>query len=81
MLSISLEYGIDISRVRGVVDNANRILEVKNVKTCAFCSSTWSLFFAYYDIITCSANINVETKFMQMRSAETYKIFILRSQL
>jgi len=36
MLSISLEYGIDISRVRGVVDNANRILEVKNIKTCAF---------------------------------------------
>jgi len=28
MVSISLEYGIDISRVRGVVDNANRILEV-----------------------------------------------------
>ncbi|WJX87474.1 DNA-3-methyladenine glycosylase I [Trifolium repens] len=28
MMSISLEYGIDISRVRGVVDNANRILEV-----------------------------------------------------
>ncbi|XP_027356800.1 uncharacterized protein LOC113866110 [Abrus precatorius] len=29
MMSISLEYGIDISRVRGVVDNANRILEIK----------------------------------------------------
>ncbi|XP_020204036.1 uncharacterized protein LOC109789486 isoform X1 [Cajanus cajan] len=28
MMSISLEYGIDISRVRGVVDNANRILEI-----------------------------------------------------
>ncbi|KAK7405790.1 hypothetical protein VNO78_07399 [Psophocarpus tetragonolobus] len=28
MVSISLEYGIDISRVRGVVDNANRILEI-----------------------------------------------------
>lgn len=28
MMSISLEYGIDMSRVRGVVDNANRILEV-----------------------------------------------------
>lgn len=30
MVSISLEYGIDISRVRGVVDNANRILAVSN---------------------------------------------------
>ncbi|KAI4333247.1 hypothetical protein L6164_018081 [Bauhinia variegata] len=29
MMSISSEYGIDISRVRGVVDNANRILEIK----------------------------------------------------
>ncbi|KAK7313818.1 hypothetical protein VNO77_39020 [Canavalia gladiata] len=28
MMCISLEYGIDISRVRGVVDNANRILEI-----------------------------------------------------
>ena len=28
MVCISSEYGIDISRVRGVVDNANRILEV-----------------------------------------------------
>ena len=32
MLSISLEYGIDISRVRGVVDNANQILEVNESK-------------------------------------------------
>ncbi|MBA0580478.1 uncharacterized protein LOC105783042 [Gossypium raimondii] len=29
MTTISSEYGIDISRVRGVVDNSNRILEVK----------------------------------------------------
>ncbi|KAG6570606.1 hypothetical protein SDJN03_29521, partial [Cucurbita argyrosperma subsp. sororia] len=29
MLSISSEYGIDINRVRGVVDNAIRILEIK----------------------------------------------------
>jgi DNA-3-methyladenine glycosylase I len=28
MMSISSEHGIDISRVRGVVDNSNRILEV-----------------------------------------------------
>ncbi|XP_061369133.1 uncharacterized protein LOC133312015 [Gastrolobium bilobum] len=28
MMSISLEYGIDMSRVRGIVDNANRILEI-----------------------------------------------------
>ncbi|KEH19325.1 DNA-3-methyladenine glycosylase I [Medicago truncatula] len=53
MLSISLEYGIDISRVRGVVDNANRILEVKNVKTCVLsCGCSYT------------ANINIETKFM-----------------
>ncbi len=50
MLSISLEYGIDISRVRGVVDNANQILEVKNIKTCAFDLS----FLAYNDIVACS---------------------------
>ncbi|KAL5568782.1 hypothetical protein UlMin_025357 [Ulmus minor] len=29
MVSISSQYGIDISRVRGVVDNSNRILEIK----------------------------------------------------
>ncbi|XP_062093055.1 uncharacterized protein LOC133798649 [Humulus lupulus] len=29
MASIGSEYGIDISRVRGVVDNSNRILEIK----------------------------------------------------
>ncbi|XP_022149598.1 uncharacterized protein LOC111017989 [Momordica charantia] len=29
MVSISTEYGIDINRVRGVVDNAIRILEIK----------------------------------------------------
>ncbi|PON41791.1 Methyladenine glycosylase [Trema orientale] len=29
MVSISTDYGIDISRVRGVVDNSNRILEIK----------------------------------------------------
>ncbi|KAL5813345.1 hypothetical protein ACOSQ3_028295 [Xanthoceras sorbifolium] len=29
MMSISTQYDIDISRVRGVVDNANRILEIK----------------------------------------------------
>jgi hypothetical protein len=29
-MSISAEYGIDMSRVRGVVDNSNRILEVNN---------------------------------------------------
>ncbi|CAL0335129.1 unnamed protein product [Lupinus luteus] len=29
LISISSEYGIDISKVRGVVDNANKILEVK----------------------------------------------------
>ncbi|KAG5054450.1 hypothetical protein JHK85_006960 [Glycine max] len=29
MMSISSEYGIDISRVRGAVDNANQILEIK----------------------------------------------------
>lgn len=31
MISISSEYGIDISRVRRVVDNANRILEVRKI--------------------------------------------------
>ena len=38
MMSISSEYGIDISRVRGVVDNANQILEVriKTQKLCPF---------------------------------------------
>lgn len=30
MMSISTEYNIDISRVRGVVDNSHRILEVIN---------------------------------------------------
>ncbi|EXB51223.1 Putative Glutamine amidotransferase [Morus notabilis] len=29
MISISSEFGFDISRVRGVVDNSNRILEIK----------------------------------------------------
>ncbi|CAK7326023.1 unnamed protein product [Dovyalis caffra] len=29
MMSISAEYGIEISRVRGVVDNSNRMLEIK----------------------------------------------------
>lgn len=29
MMSISSEYGIDISKVRGVVDNANQILQVR----------------------------------------------------
>ncbi|GMN60728.1 hypothetical protein TIFTF001_029809 [Ficus carica] len=29
MMSISSDYAIDISRVRGVVDNSNRILEIK----------------------------------------------------
>ncbi|XP_059453297.1 uncharacterized protein LOC132183857 [Corylus avellana] len=29
MMSIGSEHGIDISRVRGVVDNSNRILEIK----------------------------------------------------
>ncbi|KAG6625190.1 uncharacterized protein LOC122299816 [Carya illinoinensis] len=29
MMSICSEYGIDISRLRGVVDNSNRILEIK----------------------------------------------------
>lgn len=29
IMSISAEYGIDMSRVRGVVDNSNRILEIK----------------------------------------------------
>ncbi|XP_042519807.1 uncharacterized protein LOC122093526 [Macadamia integrifolia] len=29
MTSITADYGIDLSRVRGVVDNANRILEVR----------------------------------------------------
>ena len=28
MITISSEYGIEISKVRGVVDNSNRILEV-----------------------------------------------------
>jgi 3-methyladenine DNA glycosylase Tag len=31
MISISSEYGIDISKVRGVVDNANQILQVKKM--------------------------------------------------
>lgn len=52
MVSISLEYGIDISRVRGVVDNANRILEVsKNQASekAPFYSlfANWSLFFTH----------------------------------
>lgn len=29
--SISSEYGLDLGRVRGVVDNSNRILEVYNL--------------------------------------------------
>ncbi|KAM1892835.1 hypothetical protein ACFX14_035950 [Malus domestica] len=29
MMSIASEYGIEISRIRGVVDNSNRILEIK----------------------------------------------------
>lgn len=33
MTSIGLGYGIDISRVRGVVDNSNRILEVIKLHT------------------------------------------------
>ncbi|CAL5196439.1 unnamed protein product [Lathyrus oleraceus] len=41
MTSISLEYGIDISRVRGVVDNANRILEV-NKEFGSFDKYIWS---------------------------------------
>lgn len=49
MMSISSEYGIDISRVRGAVDNANQILEVsKTQKLCSFSSLflTWSLLFS-----------------------------------
>lgn len=33
MTSIGIGYGIDISRVRGVVDNSNRILEVIKLHT------------------------------------------------
>ncbi|KAK9269391.1 hypothetical protein L1049_001164 [Liquidambar formosana] len=29
MTSISADYGIDLSRIRGIVDNSNRILEIK----------------------------------------------------
>ena len=48
MMSISSKYAIDISRVRGVVDNSNRILEVisifflfplKKIQTLFFLSS------------------------------------------
>lgn len=34
MVSISTQYDIDISRVRGVVDNSNRILEVRINLSC-----------------------------------------------
>lgn len=37
MVSIGSEYGIDISRVRGVVDNSNRILEVTKHHILQFC--------------------------------------------
>lgn len=36
MVSIGSEYGIEISRVRGVVDNSNRILEVKLIKASKY---------------------------------------------
>ncbi|KAK7256988.1 hypothetical protein RIF29_30640 [Crotalaria pallida] len=41
MMSISSEYGIDISRVRGVIDNANRILEI-NKDFGSFSKYIWS---------------------------------------
>lgn len=44
MMSISSEYGIDISRVRGVVDNASRILEVSYKKNLRFCYLLSSFF-------------------------------------
>ena len=43
MMSISSEYGIDISRVRGVVDNANQILEVSKLKSCTLFISLFNL--------------------------------------
>ena len=61
MMSISSEYAIDISRVRGVVDNSNRILEVisnffffsfkKNTNTFFFVLNHLNLFclFAYFN--------------------------------
>jgi len=33
MMSISSEYGIEISRVQGVVDNSNQILNVRKLKS------------------------------------------------
>lgn len=45
MMSISSEYGIDISRVRGVVDNANQILEVSKLKSC-------NLFITLFNLVS-----------------------------
>lgn len=49
MVSIGSEYGIDISRVRGVVDNSNRILEVTNHHILQFfvCVCLLSIFSIY----------------------------------
>lgn len=51
MVSIGSEYGIDISRVRGVVDNSNRILEVTNHHILQYilclCLSSINLFHLF----------------------------------
>jgi len=58
MMSISSEYGIDISRVRGVVDNANQILEVsKTQKLCSFSSLFFNLVSSLF--ISCPPKIIV----------------------
>jgi 3-methyladenine DNA glycosylase Tag len=48
--SISAEYGLDISQVRGVVDNSNRILEVMQLSfhhLFIFLNSHFNHFFSY----------------------------------
>ena len=48
MISICSEYGIDISRVRGVVDNSNRILEViPSIKFCNLLFSSNSIYQSF----------------------------------
>jgi len=46
MMSISSEYGIDISKVRGVVDNANQILQVN--KMCPFHHSSLLDLYSFH---------------------------------
>lgn len=73
MTSISADYNIDLGRVRGVVDNSNRILEVIKKTLKLLTHDPLSVFFPFFFFILVQLINDLQSKQIKIKKLLTSK--------